>query len=151
MLGGRTSEEIALGDITTGAEKDLLEATRLARRMVTRWGMGSLGLAAFQSDGEQPFLGYELAQGRDYSESTAARIDDDVQHLLEERHEMVSELLTSQRQSLDALADALLRDETVDQDQLRSILGPRPEGAEEPRRRPVALAPDDVRLKAQGE
>jgi cell division protease FtsH len=78
MLGGRTAEEVAIGDITTGAEKDLVEATRLARRMVTRWGMGNLGLTAFQADEEQPFLGYELAQGRDYSEDTAARIDRDV-------------------------------------------------------------------------
>ena len=144
MLGGRTAEEIALGDITTGAEKDLVEATRLARRMVTRWGMGSLGLAAFQADEQQPFLGYELAQGRDYSESTAARIDDDVQHLLEERHRAVSELLTTQRKSLDALTNALLRDETVEQDQLSSILGPRPESAEQAPKRPLALAPEGV-------
>ena len=82
MLGGRASEETALEDITTGAENDLVEATRLAQRMVTRWGMGSLGLMAFNSDEEQPFLGYELAQGRDYSEETAAHIDQDVQRLL---------------------------------------------------------------------
>jgi cell division protease FtsH len=55
MLGGRTAEEIAIGDITTGAENDLIEATSLARRMVTRWGMGNLGLAAFKSDDHQPW------------------------------------------------------------------------------------------------
>ena len=60
MLGGRTAEEIVFGDVTTGAENDLLEATRLARRMVTRWGMGKLGLVAFRVDEQQPFLGYEL-------------------------------------------------------------------------------------------
>ena len=149
MLGGRSAEEIALGDITTGAEKDLMEATRLARRMVTRWGMGSMGLAAFSSDGEQPFLGYELAQGRDYSESTAARIDDEVEHLLEEQHHIVSELLASQRNNLDTLADALLRDETVEQDQLSSILGPRPENPEQIPQRPLTLAPDNPSVEAQ--
>ena len=68
MLGGRVSEQIAFGDVTTGAENDLIQATRLARRMMTRWGMGSLGPVAFESDEQQPFLGYELSRGRDYSE-----------------------------------------------------------------------------------
>jgi cell division protease FtsH len=131
MLGGRTAEEIAIGDVTTGAENDLVEATRLARRMVTRWGMGSLGLVAFQADEEHPFLGYELAQGRDYSETTAAQVDQDVQRLLEERHEIVHSLLTSERKKLDGLVQTLLHEETIDQDALARILGPRPEPTEE--------------------
>ncbi|MGD8599022.1 MAG: ATP-dependent zinc metalloprotease FtsH [Anaerolineae bacterium] len=126
MLGGRTAEEIAIGDITTGAEKDLVEATRLARRMVTRWGMGTMGLTAFQADEEQPFLGYELAQGRDYSEETAARIDQDVQRLLEGCHETARRLLTDEREKLDHLAQSLLHQETIDRDELVQILGPRP-------------------------
>jgi cell division protease FtsH len=130
MLGGRTAEEIAIGDVTTGAEKDLVEATRLARRMVTRWAMGSLGLAAFEADEEQPFLGYELARGRDYSESTAARVDQDVQQLLEGGHQAAGRLLTERRAALDRLAETLLREETVEQDELAQILGPRPEWAE---------------------
>jgi cell division protease FtsH len=131
MVAGRAAEEIAMSDITTGAENDLVEATRLARRMVTRWGMGSLGLVALQADEEQPFLGYELTQGRDYSEDTAARIDHDVQRLLDERHEVVRTLLTTHREQLDSLAEALLHEETIDQDELTRILGPRPEGARE--------------------
>jgi cell division protease FtsH len=127
MLGGRTAEEIALGDVTTGAENDLVEATRLARRMITRWGMGSLGPVAFQADEEQPFLGYELTQGRDYSEATAARIDDDVQSLLEERHETARRLLTDAKERLDDLVNTLLQEETIDQEVLTEILGPRPE------------------------
>ncbi len=127
MLGGRTAEELAIGDITTGAEKDLVEATRLARRMVTRWGMGSMGLATFQADEEHPFLGYELAQGRDYSEDTAAKIDQDVQRLLEESHQAARGLLSGTRELLDRLVDTLLREETIDQEELGQILGPRPE------------------------
>ncbi len=126
MLGGRTAEEIALGDITTGAENDLVEATKLARRMVTRWGMGVLGLAAFQGDGEQPFLGYQLAQGHDYSEATAARVDQDVQRLLDERHSVVYHLLSEKREKLDSLVKALLRAETIEQEELARLLGPRP-------------------------
>jgi len=127
MLAGRTSEEIAIGDITTGAENDLVEATRLARRMITRWGMGSTGLAAFQADEQQPFLGYELTQGRDYSEATAAKIDQDVQRLLEDGHQAAGRLLTERRAQLDRLAETLLHEETVEQDELAQILGPRPE------------------------
>jgi cell division protease FtsH len=90
--------------------------------MVTRWGMGSLGLVAFQADAEHPFLGYELAQGRDYSEATAARIDQDIQRLLAERQEIVRQLLMSARLQLDRLAQALLQDETIGEDELARIL-----------------------------
>ena len=124
MLGGRVAEEIVIGDITTGAENDLIQATRLARRMVSRWGMGQLGNVAFENNEDQPFLGYELSRGRDYSETTAAQIDQEVQQLLTERHEAVCRLLTDSRDKLDALAQALLEEETVDLDQLEKILGP---------------------------
>jgi len=126
MLGGRTSEEIVFDEITTGAENDLVEATKLARHMVTRWGMSDLGLAAFEADSEQPFLGYEMAQGRDYSEATAARIDQAVEQLLTDRHQAARELLTGAREKLDRLAQALLESETVERKRLEEILGPRP-------------------------
>jgi cell division protease FtsH len=126
MLGGRAAEEIAIGDVTTGAENDLVEATRLARRMVTRWGMSGIGPVAFAADEEHPFLGYELAQGRDYSEATASRIDQEVQQLLEEAHETAHRLLANACQQLDHLVQALLEAETVDQESLVRILGVRP-------------------------
>jgi cell division protease FtsH len=131
LLGGRTAEEIAIGDISTGAENDLVEATRLARRMVTRWGMGNLGLVAFKTDDQQPFLGYEISQGRDYSEATAARIDQDVQLLLDQAHDAVRRLLTEVSERLDRLVQALLQDETVGPKDLIRILGPRPPSAAE--------------------
>ena len=107
MLGGRVAEEVAMDDITTGAENDLIQATRLARRMVTHWGMGSLGTMALASDENTPFLGYEIAQGREYSEATAARIDQDVQSLLEERHLFVRKLIEGEISKLDLLARIL--------------------------------------------
>ncbi|MGE5123836.1 MAG: ATP-dependent zinc metalloprotease FtsH [Acidobacteriaceae bacterium] len=125
MLGGRAAEEIACDDITTGAENDLVEATRLIRRMVTRWGMGSLGLQAFQSDEQQPFLGYELTQGRDYSEETAAQIDRDIQSILNQSHNEVKALLEREHDKLDALVDTLLKDETIDKEVIERVLGPR--------------------------
>ena len=126
MLGGRVAEEVAMEDITTGAENDLLEATRLARRMITRWGMGSLGPMALPGEDEQPFLGYEISQNRDYSERTAAQIDLDVQKLLEERHKAVRHMLGVQaRLKLDELAQVLLQEETIDRNTLARILGPK--------------------------
>jgi len=129
MLGGRAAEETVIGDITTGAENDLVQATHLTRQMVTRWGMGRLGTVAFEADETQPFLGYELARGRDYSESTAAQIDQEVQQLLAERYQVVSQLLKENRSRLDRLAEALLHDETADQSELVQILGPRQQPA----------------------
>ena len=126
MLGGRESEALAIGDITTGAENDLVQATRLVRRMITQWGMGSLGPVAFQADDEQPFLGYQLAQGREYSDATAARIDQEVEHLIAERQEAARQVLSAARVKLDALAAALLANETIGEDELVRILGPRP-------------------------
>ncbi len=140
MLGGRTAEELALGTSTTGVENDLVEATRLARRMVTRWGMGSLGLVAYQADEEHPFLGYDMAQGRDYSEATAALIDENVQGLLAERHKVVQKLLSDAHDKLDALASALLVEESIGQTTLERVLGMRPE-PETDSKIPVIIAP----------
>jgi cell division protease FtsH len=125
MLGGRAAEEVALEDITTGAENDLIEATRLARRMVTRWGMSSISPMVVTSDEEQPFLGYELTQVRDVSEATMAQIDHDVQKILNERYNTVRKMLESYRSKLDSLVDVLLKEETVNQDTLEEILGKR--------------------------
>jgi cell division protease FtsH len=132
MLGGRVSEEIALKSITTGAENDLAEATRLARRMITRWGMGSLGPMAFATDEQQPFLGYELTQGREYSEELAARIDEDVQKLLNERYKFARRLLENARDQLDLLVKALLQEEIVLQEDLVRILGSRATSVDAP-------------------
>ncbi|HXW83943.1 MAG TPA: ATP-dependent zinc metalloprotease FtsH [Candidatus Binataceae bacterium] len=124
MLGGRTAEELVFGEITTGAESDLVEATRITRRMITRWGMGKLGLAAYKTDEQQPFLGYELAQGREYSETTAARIDAEVQETLDQVHQQVRKLLSDARERLDKLVATLLQHETVSHEELEEILGP---------------------------
>jgi cell division protease FtsH len=106
--------------------------------MITRWGMGQLGPAAFDYHDEQPFLGYQLSQGRDYSEATAARIDEEIEHLLEERQDVVHALLMNAREQLDRLADALLKEESVGQSELTELLGPRPEAASQaPARSPV--------------
>jgi cell division protease FtsH len=149
MLGGRTSEALVIGEITTGAENDLIQATRLARRMIARWGMGSLGPVAFDSQDEQPFLGYQISQGREFSEDTGARIDREVEQLLRDRQKAVQRLLMDARDRLDALAARLLKDETVAGPVLVEILGPRPDGTRpaQPSLQPakVALATHEYR------
>lgn len=123
MVGGRTAEEIVFGDVTTGAQSDLIQATKLARQMVTQWGMGSIGLAAVEGDDQQDRYS---ALTRPYSDATAARIDADVQRLLDDAHKRASAILKSARLQLDQLAEALLKSETVYSEGLVKLLGPQP-------------------------
>lgn len=126
MVGGRAAEELFLHDVTVGAENDLQQATELARRMVTRWGMSDLGLASYRSGQEQPFLGYELAQGRDYSEAMAAEIDRAVSDLLARCHQTARSILLAGEEAVRSIVAALLRDETIDAAQLAALLGKPP-------------------------
>jgi cell division protease FtsH len=123
-LGGRVAEELVFGDVTTGAENDLVQATKMARQMVTTWGMGSVGLLAYESHEAQPFLGYELASQREYSEATAARIDSDMRRLIDDAHQEAKDLLTGARPQLDEIVKILLEEETVTATTLAQILGP---------------------------
>ncbi|MFL5701664.1 MAG: hypothetical protein ACJ8AG_02420 [Ktedonobacteraceae bacterium] len=89
-LGGRAGEEVALGEITSGAENDLKEATRLARRMVTTWGMGEkTGLATYDLDSENAFIGQQALEGpgRVYPGATAERVDAEVERPLKQAHQ----------------------------------------------------------------
>ncbi len=124
LLGGRAAEHVAIGEITTGAENDLQRVTQVARRMVGRWGMSEeLGLL-FTSDGshDNPFLGREMAGPRDYSEATAAAVDETVRGLLDERMETATRLLAENQGALDNLALALLKYETLDRQGIESAL-----------------------------
>lgn len=125
-LGGRTAEEVALGEITSGAENDLKEATRLARRMVTEWGMGeSTGVVAYDLEDQNPFLGQPSPadHSRLYAEATAQRVDAEVERLMEEAHQQARSVLTKHRDALDRLAQVLLQEEMLERDQVLSIIG----------------------------
>ncbi|NLD73541.1 MAG: ATP-dependent zinc metalloprotease FtsH [Chloroflexi bacterium] len=128
MLGGRAAEETALGDITTGAEQDLMQASRLVRRMITQWGMGELGLAAFEAGEAAAFLGPDYATPHNISETTSARVEQNVENVLGERYGSVCTLLIRERDRLEALATALLREETLDAVRLLEVLGPPADG-----------------------
>ena len=124
-LGGRVAEQVAIGEITTGAENDLQQVTNLAREMVTRWGMsGKIGTVFFGHE-RDVFLGREMSLGqqRDYSEDTAAAIDAEVRQIIAERYSYVEMILTRYRSLLDEIAKRLLEKEVVEEAELREIVG----------------------------
>jgi cell division protease FtsH len=124
LLGGRAAEEIIIKEITTGAENDLRRATDLARRMVSQFGMSeSFGLMNFGDDERQPFLGYSLSQGKSYSEETASEIDAEVRRVIRQAHEQTIALLTENKDKLIALAEALLVQEIIEQEEMLAIIG----------------------------
>jgi cell division protease FtsH len=122
-LGGRAAEEVAIGRITTGAENDLQRATAIARQMVTKWGMSErLGMISY-SEREDPFAGTALATGsREYSERTAAVIDEETSRIVNWAHNRAVSLLSEHRQTLDRIAKSLRLYETIDAKQLRDIM-----------------------------
>ncbi|MCL4253983.1 MAG: ATP-dependent zinc metalloprotease FtsH [Anaerolineae bacterium] len=124
LLGGRAAEEIIIKEVTTGAENDLRRATDLARRMVSQFGMSeSFGLLNFGDDERQPFLGYSLSQGKSYSEETASEVDAEVRRLIKQAHDQTIALLTENKDKLIALAEALLSQEVIEQDEMLRVLG----------------------------
>ena len=122
-LCGRAAEEVAIGRITTGAENDLQRVTAIARQMVARWGMSErLGAISF-SEREDPFAGTALANGsREYSEKTAAIIDEEVDRIVKWAYGRAVGLLSEHRETLNRIAQALRLYETIDAKQLRQIL-----------------------------
>jgi cell division protease FtsH len=124
MLGGRAAEEIVQGEPSTGAENDLQTASELARRMIGIWGMSDeLGPVYFGLGEQEPFLGRTMAREQTYSDETAAAIDQAVQQLIQQAHHRATDLLTTHRSDLDALASALLREETLDGADVGKVLG----------------------------
>ena len=131
-LGGRVAEEIIFGEQTTGAQNDFEQATRLARRMVTQWGMSHLGPLTFGRRDEQVFLGKELAVHQDYSEETAIKIDQAVYDIVMECYKKARSILETNLDGLKLLADALLERETLVTEEIDEILGPRPQLPDKP-------------------
>jgi len=122
-LGGRAAENIIFDDVSTGAGDDLKKATQLARRMVCQWGMSEkLGPVTFQQGEPHPFLGRELTQDKDFSEHTARLIDEEIQKIVGDMAQKAEETLSSNRHKLEALANELLKRETLNRDEVDRIL-----------------------------
>ena len=126
LFGGRVAEEIIYGSdgITTGASSDIERASELARNMVTKWGFSEkLGTIKFDDEDENPFLGRTAGnKKRIFSEETAKQIDKEVKEIIQSCYENAAEILTKNLDKLHGMADALLKYETIDQDQISDIM-----------------------------
>ena len=115
FMGGRVAEEIFCDDVTTGASNDLERATKMARAMVTQYGMSAaLGTQVFGQPNHEVFLGRDYGNTQDYSEETARRIDDEVARIMKGAHDRAYEILSSHRDQMDLMASVLLERETID-------------------------------------
>ena len=122
-MGGYVAERILNGQTSTGPSADIKQATEIARRMVTEWGMSDLGFISLGSEGEPLFLGREIAQHKDFSEETAKRIDEQINKILGECMEEATRILTEHKDQLDKLAQTLIARETLDDNEVRELLG----------------------------
>ncbi|MDA8272498.1 MAG: ATP-dependent zinc metalloprotease FtsH [Deltaproteobacteria bacterium] len=123
LLGGRTAEEIIFNQMTTGASNDIERATDIARKMICEWGMSEkLGPITFGKKEEQIFLGREFAQHKDYSESTAISIDEEVMDIIYKNHEKAREILTQNIDILNDLAGKLIEKESLNGKEIDEII-----------------------------
>jgi cell division protease FtsH len=141
LLGGRTAEEIALGEISTGAQNDLQRASDIARAMVTEWGMSdTIGAINYAGEKRARYLELGLPQERGvYAESTAQQIDAEVKRIMTEAHETARRILGDHRGILESVTRQLLEKEVMEGDELRRLLGMPPVPAESPTPSPAAL------------
>ena len=137
-LAGHVAEEMMLGEMTTGPQNDIEQATRIARQMVTQWGMSErLGPRAFGRKEEMIFLGREISEQRNYSEKVAEEIDEEVRRLIDKAYQTAKQVLTEHKEKLEELVEFILEEETIEGDNLTDFLATpvgqaRKPGSEEP-------------------
>jgi cell division protease FtsH len=128
MMGGRVAEELVFGRerVTSGAASDIEQATKLARMMVTRWGLSDeLGTVAYGENQDEVFLGYQVARQQNVSEETSRKIDGEIRRLVESGFESAQHILTEKRNDLETLAKGLLEFETLTGDEIKDLLAGR--------------------------
>jgi cell division protease FtsH len=125
LFGGRIAEELIFGpeSVTTGASNDIERATELARNMVTKWGLSDkLGPLTYSEESGEVFLGRSVTQHKQVSDVTAHAIDEEVRRVIETNYKRAREILTSSLEKLHTMADALMKYETIDEEQLRDLM-----------------------------
>ena len=128
LLGGRANEQLVLGGVSSGADNDIMQATALARMMISRWGMSDeIGPVDVSDSEEHPFLGREIAQPRHHGEATARLVDEAVHDRLVAAENTATTLLGQHRRSVETLIARLEEHETLDRDDIEAVLGKRPE------------------------
>ncbi|MCR9116994.1 MAG: cell division protein FtsH, partial [bacterium] len=124
-LGGRAAEQVIFNELSVGAQQDLEQATSIARRMVTLWGMSKkLGPVSYKMNDEDPFLGREMHQQRPFSDHTMELIDEEVAKILHESADRAVQLLKDNREQLETLAQGLLDSEELEDHQIAELIGP---------------------------
>jgi cell division protease FtsH len=127
LLGGRVAEELVFKEISTGAQNDLQRATDIARSMVTEYGMSDrLGLVTYERARQSMFLPASFAPSKTYSEEKAGQIDEEISQVIEQAHQRVRGILSAHRNVLNDLAHLVSKDEIVQGDVLRKMLGKAP-------------------------
>ncbi len=124
MMGGHVSEKLTFGDVSTGASSDLKEASELARRMVTKYGMSELGPIVFGKSEQMMFLGQEVSNDKNYSERVASEIDEQIRKLLIHAQDVAEKILKINKAALKAIADTLIEKEVLEQDDFNAVLKP---------------------------
>jgi cell division protease FtsH len=124
LLAGHTAEELIFNEVTTGAQSDIEQATKLARKMVTDYGMSDeMGPRTFGQKEEMVFLGREISEQRDYSDKVAEQIDDEVYKIIQRAHEVAKKILIENKERLVYMAERLVIQETLEGEELESLLG----------------------------
>ena len=122
LLGGRVAEELVFDEPTTGAQDDIQRCTRIAKQMVTQFGMSELGPVALGENDSQPFLGRDFGHVKDYSDTVAAKIDSEIHRLVEEAHDEAREICLKYRDKLDLMVERLLEKESIEKEEVERIL-----------------------------
>ncbi len=121
-LGGRVAEELVFDDITTGASQDIRQATRMAKDMVTKYGMSeNVGLICYDNEDDEVFIGRDLAHARGYGEGVAASIDQEIKRIIDECYAKAKAMIAENREVLDACADLLLEKEKIGQKEFEAL------------------------------
>ncbi len=124
MLGGYAAEKTFFGDITTGASNDMKQATKLSKSMVTQWGMSDvLGPRVYGEREDMIFLGREITENRDYSESKAELIDKEIDSLIMQGLETAMRIVSEQREAMDRIGAYLMKHETIEREEFSQVVG----------------------------
>jgi cell division protease FtsH len=151
-MAGQVAEQMVFEEISTGASNDIERATAIARRMVTEFGMSELGPLAYGKKDELVFLGRDINEQRNYSDPVAFQIDGEVHKIIDRAHERATTVIREHFDRLDAIAQLLIREETIDDDQLEALFDvprPKPELVGPPYGRPSARAQEVASARQQ--
>jgi len=139
FMAGQVAEQLVFEEISTGASNDIERATAIARRMITEFGMSSLGPLAFGKKDELVFLGREISEQRNYSDTIAFKIDEELHRMIDTAHATAKQVITTHFDKLEAIALLLIREETIEGDEMEALF-------DQPRPKPELIGPPTGRL-----